>query len=326
MVRKLALRLLIFCLLPLPFLISLNYIVDAGLKKSRNYYYTEWNDIFNSKINADLLIIGSSRAWIHISPKILDSVLNVNSYNIGMDASHFLMQNARFKLYLKYNKKPKYVIVSVDLTSFSESKEIPFPLQFLPYLNNPDIKNMTTGFDNSFSFAQRYFPLYKYNNQPELFTDGLNAYFDRIKVDTPCKYKGYIGAQRTWDNTFDQYKKAHPASEKLNVSSISQNEFKKFLNYCKINNINPIMVFTPVFHESLKYISNSSEILNFYKNISVQYKIPLLNYASDSLTYERRYFFNSQHLNKVGSEVFSHKLAIDLKKVVINKPLPAFNF
>ena len=53
-------------------------MVDAGLRKSRNAYFANWNDLYNSKINADLLIMGSSRAEFHISPKILDSLLTLN--------------------------------------------------------------------------------------------------------------------------------------------------------------------------------------------------------------------------------------------------------
>ena len=117
--KRFSLRLLWFCLLPLPLLFGLNYVVETGLKKSRSYYYAEWNDIFNSKINADVLICGSSRAYVHLSPKIIDTILHIKSYNIGMNGTQFLMEYDRFRIYLKHNKKPKYVIQTVDFASFS---------------------------------------------------------------------------------------------------------------------------------------------------------------------------------------------------------------
>ena len=92
---------------------ALAYMVDAGLRKSRNSYYASWNDLYNSKINADLLIMGSSRAEFHISPKILDSALSLNTYNLGLSAWHFDMQYARFRMYLQHNLKPRYIIQKI---------------------------------------------------------------------------------------------------------------------------------------------------------------------------------------------------------------------
>lgn len=314
--RRFIFRLLVFCLLPMPLLYMLNYMADEGLKKSRNYYEAEWNDLFESRINANLLIIGSSRAWVHISPKILDSILHTNSYNMGLDASHFLMQYERFKLYLKYNKKPKYLIVSVDLTTFSETNEIPYPQQFLPYLNDADIHRMIMGYHNSFTLPQRFFPLFKYNGYWDQFFEGVNTYFGRKQIDTPAKVKGYLGVEYAWDGTFDQFKKDHPHGTNATVSEQSEQKFKTLIASCKTAGIVPVLVFTPVYHESLQYVNNRTAILQFYATVANVNNIHFLNYSQDALSYNRSYFYNSQHLNKKGAEIFSRHLARDLKAII----------
>lgn len=70
-----------------------------------------WNDIYESKIDVDIAIYGSSRAWVHVDPEIIDSVLNTSSYNLGMDGYPFHMQYYRHKEYFKYNQKPKTIIL-----------------------------------------------------------------------------------------------------------------------------------------------------------------------------------------------------------------------
>ena len=125
-------NLLLFCLLPLPFLYGLQMIVDSGLKKSNHLLYAEWNDIYNGEINADLIVMGSSRAELQISPTILDRNLKLNTYNLGISAWTFPMQYARFKIYLKHNAKPRYIVHSLDLQMFSRREDLFNYQQFLP--------------------------------------------------------------------------------------------------------------------------------------------------------------------------------------------------
>ena len=49
-------------------------LISNGLKKSDYYAQGEtfiWNEIYNGNIDEDIFIYGSSRAWVHIDPKIL---------------------------------------------------------------------------------------------------------------------------------------------------------------------------------------------------------------------------------------------------------------
>ena len=49
-----------------------------------------------------------------------------------------------------------------------------------------------------------------------------------------------------------------------------------------------------------------------FDNIAKKYDIPILNYTYDSLSYDTLYFYNAMHLNKMGAEIFSTKLARDI--------------
>ena len=313
--KKFALRLLLFCLAPLPFLFLLNKIVDDGLHKSRHLFYSEWNDLFNGKINADLLIMGSSRAWVQISPKILDSALHLNSYNLGMDGSQFNMQYMRFRIYLQHNRKPKYIVQEVGYTStLGWFNELPTPLQFLPYLRDSSIWAITQWSATPFSQLDRYFPMYKYNNEFPLVKEGVLSYFGHGVKST--KYKGYEGKEMRWDSSFHNFIKTNPQGKAWEISPVAVNYFREYLEFCKANDIKVILVYPPAFIQSLDYVKNKEEILGVFNQLSKEYDAPFYNYMYDSLNYSRSNFYNSMHLNKRGSEIFSHKLAEQLRSVV----------
>ncbi len=313
--KRFIIRLLFFCLAPLPVLFLLNHIVDKGLQKSRYYYYSEWNDLFNGKINADLLILGSSRAWVQISPRILDSELHLNSYNLGMDGSCFELNFERLKLYLAHNKKPKYILQEVGFnTTLVRFPTLPGTQQFLPYLNDPAVWDIITSHTTTLNFLDRYFPMYKYNNEFVVVKEGINSYFGRgVKS---AKYKGYQGQDKVWDSSFYNFKMNNPEGITSGIDSQGVAIFKQFLDFCKTNDIKVIMVYPPVYYEGLAYIRNHDKFVAIYNNFSAEYNVPFFNYMNDSLNYNRYNFYNSQHLNKHASEIFTTELGVKLQDYI----------
>ena len=306
-------RLLLFCLVPLPLLFLLNHVVDKGLRKSRYYYYSEWNDMFDGKINADLLILGSSRAWVQISPKIMDSMLHVNSYNLGLDGASFNMQYARFRIYLLHNKKPKYILQEVGYTStLVRNDRLPATQQFLPYLQDSSVWKIVTNASNPLALPDRYFPLYKYNNEMTLVKEGILSYMGKGAVSE--KYKGYQGQEKYWDSTFHDFLQQNPHGAVFPIDSVAVSLFRNYLNFCRDNDIKVIMFYPPAFIQSLAYIKNKQEILDVYNNFSKEYNIPFYTYMYDTLNFSRNNFYNSQHLNKHAAEIFCTELAKDIQK------------
>ena len=59
--------------------------------------------------------------------------------------------------------------------------------------------------------------------------------------------------------------------------------------------------------------------MNIYINIfQKKYDIPLIDYSSYSTCLSKDYFYNAEHLNLTGTNLFSEKLAYDLKKIIKN--------
>ena len=306
-------HLLLFCLLPLPVLYGLQIIVDSGLKKSNHYLYAAWNDIYNGTINADLLITGSSRAELQISPTILDRDLKLETYNLGISAWTFPMQNARFKIYLKHNAKPRYIVHSMDLQMFSRREDLFNYQQFLPYLNDDDVKSAAKGYKGEFTPAQYYFPMFKYNGNMDLAAAGFFEFFN-IAKSRPISVKGYREQDLEWDGSFETFKKKFPDGYTHEFDGKVAEEFDEYLKYCKENDIKVILVFSPEYIELHPLITNKKEIISVFEGLSKKYDVPFLDYSNHPIALNKSYFYNSEHLTKEGAELFSEILAQDLEK------------
>ena len=314
--EKFLIRLLLFCLLPLPLLFFLDHVVEKGLHRSRYLYYADWSDLYSGAINADVLVLGTSRAYLHVSPKILDSVLLLNSYNLGMDGASFDLQYDILKQYLRYNRKPKYILQEVGYPTFVRSDSVQYFHEFLSYINDTAVLNIVRHHYSPITIADLYFPLFKYNNELPLVKEGLRSYTGHGTANV--KYKGYEARDYAWDSSFYLFKKSHPHGMVMPVDSGVIHLFSGYLDYCAANGIKVILFYAPTYYESLQYILNFKEIHQMIASCAVMHSVPFLDYTADSIDYDKTLFYNTQHLNKKGSEIFSVQLATDVKKVIGN--------
>lgn len=299
----------------LVFLFISDHIITSGLRVTGYGEYKEWNEIFNGDINADLIINGSSRPFTGISPAILDSVLGLNSFNLAMNGSEFCHTNTRYLIYNEFNKTPKIVIQALDLHSLRNTETLLFPDQFVPYYDNDLIKKLVES-SSDFSSFDYDIPSFKYLYQYKVQFVGICEYFNLIHFDNG-KYKGY---RRTNLKTWDPYGETskfiikHPYGIVINVDTAFVKLFDSFLQKSKKSNIKVILVYTPFFIKYQYLIINRKEIMNLYRQFAKKYDLIFLDYSNDPISYNKSLFYNSNHLNAEGSEIFSKKLATDIKK------------
>jgi hypothetical protein len=315
--KKFAIKAIAFLVILFVLVYSLQSVIDKVLKNSTFHNYKEWNAILYSHGNADIIIQGSSRACYHISPYILDSVFNLNSYNLGIDGYCFDMQYYRFLLYLKNNKRPKYIIQTVDHFTLDKGSEMFLYTQFLPYLDDDVIKKAVSSY-NFFDWRDFYIPLYKYHSNYMIVMKGLINRYNKSFIDNG-KYKGFLEHNNEWDSDFKSFKKRNPLGWRTKIDSGNQALFENFLNICKEKNIKIIFVYTPEYIEGQKLLINRDSIKSIFNNYSHEYGIPFLDYSDDAICLDTLNFYNSQHLNSRGVRKFNTKLANDLK--IINEGL-----
>jgi len=298
------------------FLLVPDFIITKGLQKAKSQDYKEWNEIYSGNIDANIVINGSSRAWVHVSPYILDSILITNSYNLGIDGYNFHMQYCKYREYMQFNTGPELVIQTLDITTLQKRTDLYNLNQFLPYIYKSRIREFTRQY-KGFSFFDYYIPFYRYHNLSEIINTGFKEFFGNTGLDNG-KFKGYLGMNSEWNGTFDEYKKANLNGVKIDLHSESIELMDTFLSECKKESINVILVYPPEFIENQYLTKNRTEIINLYSKFAEKYKLVFLDYSNNDLSYKKELFYNSQHLNKKGAELFTKILADDIKLRNIN--------
>lgn len=307
--RRFVIKSLLIFLTVILLMIIADYYISENLKESHSPpgEIEVWNDIYNKKIDADIAIYGSSRAWKHISPKIIEDSLNLKVYNFGIDGHNFWLQYLRNKEYLKHNKHPNLIILAVDVFSLAKRKDLYQLNQFLPYmLWNNNFKKFTSSY-SGFDYEDYYIPFIRYYGQLK----GLKLNSSKTNNES-YRYKGYKGMEIKWSTDLEKakLKMNHYA---IDINSNSINLFEQFLLECKSDKIRVILVYTPEYIEGQKFVKNRQGIIDIFNDFSTKYNLLFLNYSNDEICKKKEYFYNALHLNKKGSELFTSKLSHDIK-------------
>ena len=126
-------RFLLFLLLLAVSLPVFDFLLSKLLQQSSRPSVEGWYNLMSKQIDADLVIVGSSRAKNHIDPVILDSVLHTNAYNLGMSGTRFNLQTAQYELYRSHNKKPEVIVFCIDVFSLIPIDRVAQREQYFPF-------------------------------------------------------------------------------------------------------------------------------------------------------------------------------------------------
>lgn len=308
--KKFVRRLLFFIAPPILILLPIDIYLSKGLKNTSLAVaeYEVWNDLFYNNISPEVAIYGSSRAWVHIDPMIIEDSLGLSAYNFGIDGHSFWLQYYRHKTLLK-NTTPKTIIHSVEINTLRKQRELYNYEQFLPYmLWNREMYEVTKSYVG-FNLTDYSLPLARFIGE----RDFLSQYFN-FEGFTPVRVKGFQGQNREWNDDLKRAQ-AQMGSYTADLDSASVELFRQYIQECKSLDINLILVYTPEYIEGQQFVTNRSEIMTLLKGIAQENNLPFLDYSAHYLSMDKKYFYNSMHLNATGAEEFSRILSHDIKQI-----------
>jgi hypothetical protein len=284
-----------------------------GLRRIPTGKYGVWNKVMRGQVNADLLICGSSRALVHYDPEILGQALGRRAFNLGRDGTLPDLQLAFLRAYLRHNKKPELVIQNLDLTSLNRTTHIYQPAYYLPYLNDEDIWRALVSIQPSIWKKVRYIPLYGFNADDMQFTP-ITALGGLLRLGPP--EDGHLGFQPKhvrWNQDFERFKLAYPEGDWSSVDPHGVEVLDELIRLCERDGIRILLVYSPEYYENYPLIRNRQAIMAQFHALAARHGVTFLDYSGTRITRDKRYFYNSQHLNAEGARLFSTDLAQWLK-------------
>lgn len=314
--KKFILSIVCFIVAAFLFALACDLMISHGLRKMEEYRFQPWNEMMIGGMYHDVLIMGNSRGLSHFNPVILDSVLNVSSYCVAIGGYPVNGQIVKYGMYVQKNEKPKNIIYNVDFVTLNihtfkhqhESEQF-FPTVCEKYMRKQLLKN-------GFNILDVYCPMCRYFGYQTFIKNGFFEFFHIKHYKERTPYKGHYPEYGSWDGT----ELAKMVPHRAEPDAEAKQMFENFIKECKENNINVILVNSPVYSECTKKILNMEEYNTYYQNIADKYGFKYLNYTENyDLCYDTSYFCVSVHLNPEGRDIFTTKLAHDIDSLGLLK-------
>jgi hypothetical protein len=288
-------NIILFSLVSIGVILLIQIMVDLRIKDKTVRGHDNLD--VTSDVNADLVLLGSSRCWAHFDPTFFKETFGIKSANIGVDGhTEIAITILRLKNYLSKNNAPKYAILSLDpfVRSGNEknSTNLTHKDVFSRYAFFPNKKNEAMVDHFKFDYSEKYVPLYaifKY----KMFVDCLTLQ----NSGDYTKY-GFEKHVEKWDTI------AKPITNILKKSFYTKKEepsivtaLSELNQLCVKNNIKLLCIQTPVYQ-----IIQDDKIFNATALVCKKLNIPFVDVNVKPIQQHIGFFYNSNHLNNKGVE------------------------
>lgn len=315
LMKRFIIKTIVFALAILLLAIVADYAISNGLKRTERGHFYTMNALMNKKMNADIVVLGNSRAVGSYDTHVLDNVLGVNSRNLGVSAQPFGVSYLRWQLYHRNNTNPKLLIVNIDFRELRMVTRGCEKEQYYPYITDTLVRPY---FDlYGFTWAEKHIPMYRYRGDYKLMSIGLGELLHFRHDRKGNYYKGYTNENTKWDGRNLNY-----LLSKGKIKGQCEPEavrlLEHFLEETHCEGIPVVFVYAPIY-KRLKDNLAEEETRAAYQDLSQKYHIPMLDFSEIGFYSDTTFFMNGHHVNRKGAELFTEKLAITIDSLGLLK-------
>jgi hypothetical protein len=290
----------------------MNAVITSGLRRIKTSAFGASNQVMEGKVNAHIVITGSSRATAHYDPRAIEAITGRTAFNLGRNGSQTDMQVALLKAYIAHNRKPEIVVHNLDAFTFETTREVYDPVAYTPYLYDRELYDALRKI-NPDIWKSRYVPLYGYVVEDMKFSWilGLRGF---LGWSPPEDYfLGFNPRSKKWTDDFQQFKASRPNGVSFEIEPAGIQVVKDLIRVCRENQMQLILVYSPEYIEMQSLEKNRPEIFGKFHELADPFDVPIWDYSDWKYAGNQDFFQNSQHLNATGAAVFSGDLANRLK-------------
>lgn len=306
--RRDVLRLLAFLLIGALGAVGLQWGIHTGFRRITTGDFGITNQVVAGRLNAEIVISGSSRALTHYDASIIQNATGRRTFNLGLNGTQTDVQVAYLKTYLRKNAKPALVVHNLDPYAFATSREIYDVAKFMPYLDEPEIYAVVHRV-YPHAWKWRYLPLYGYTVEDLRFTwiVGARAFLGFQPAET--RVLGYQARHTPWTGDFDKFKASLTDGLPLEVDPQGIKDLNEITEVCRQHGVPLLFVFSPEYADMQPLWRNRREVFGVFSEIGAKAGVEIWDYSSSPICSQRDLFYNSQHLNATGATMFSQDLA-----------------
>jgi hypothetical protein len=235
----------------------------------------------------DVVIMGTSRANNHFVTDLFEKK-GLKSFNYGISGSHLFETSLLLKLMMANKFQIKNLILEADLSICNEKRDEGTTARFMPYIHTNSI--IKEHFKDEFDFKELYYvPFYRYIKFDAKI--GFREVYEVLaeKPTNTLYNKGYY--------PLISDKKGSMKNDISTLKVIRNKYYEEIKKLCKQNNINLIVVMTPM--------CKNTKGLDYFDNVKKQY--PEINNFENTVT-DDRYFASCGHLNNKGAIIYTNHI------------------
>ena len=286
---------------------ALHLALDAGMHRIRFSSFGAFNRAAEGKVNAEIVVTGSSRAVLHYSPAILGRATGLSVFNLGRIGAETNIHTGILRFYLHQNRSPRLLIENADLTSLAINDSVYDVPQYTPYLYDSDLYQAIR-LRYPAIWKARYLPLYGYVANDVEFRHylGLKAL---LGVQPWEDYlNGYLARNTEWTQAFARLKAARKQFV-YETEPQGVRDFEQFLSETESRGIPTIVVFSPIYYEHLAMVAGRTQLMAKLAELAERHGAVFWDYSDlASISGSTQFFFNSTHMNGRGASLFSEVL------------------
>jgi hypothetical protein len=270
---------------------------------------TKWNSIKEEPNKYDVIILGSSRGYSAYNPMVIDSIANMDSYNMCTGSQHIIESLYMFKEILK-SQKPKYLIYEVCITSYRRSPDFFHIFSNAKFMSNEMVLNEFI----APRFLNLLFPIVKYKSYLKKNVRDLYKSNNTTSNDSISWIKGHKASNIVIDSSaVNRYGSIFTFSD---TDVLPTNEIEYYLKalkkLCDDNGIELLCIRAPYPPTRLKNTLTDNANPYFTKFFSSQeIKFYDLNYNATK-DYSDYDFEDYAHMNSFGAA----KASVDLAEIL----------
>jgi hypothetical protein len=314
---KFTIRLLLFAAL----LVAVNYALDRAFKAfSIHGLLNNMMDKQFAEYEGTLTYLTMGNSHNCINTRILE-----NSFNYGSPSESFIQSYYKLKYILEESgRKPEYLILQADISSFGPKISDRFEYNFYwkKYIDYIELAKIKKEWDIPGKWLEGKFFSYAGN-----YKDIQLSILYRIKMNDLEMYRGFRPHRdfRNFANEADRQKVAWSKAD-LILSKEGYFDpaikvyFEKIMQLCQAHDVKVLLLRIPMskeFYTEESKIVPADQLYREVETIASRYPVYMRIYDYHALFFDHpEYFFDPDHLNVKGSDLFTGKLSEELAGMI----------
>jgi hypothetical protein len=254
--------------------------------------------LVRGEINKDVIVTGSSRGHVGIIAGNIEKGTGLSAYNLCFSGADIEFNEFLLRALVKFNEPPKYLLIVVDDSlQFIKNDKIFFQNNYLYYLvNYPYIWEELSTREGKNKFIANFLVLYKLNKYSFRFQ---REQHDQAVSVMECGFMPLSMQDEGFDwkyvSTESKYSPSREIPEKIDA-------YASILKMCHDNNITPVIVFPPYYHE---YSNSFEDRMRQLSGDSIRFLV----YDRENPVYlDKDYYFDDEHLRINGAKIFTQEI------------------